>query len=219
MSNANFDDVPEWTPPQSRTLTVVSPHPDDETLGAGGLIYTCAELGYEITIVLVTDGDHAHRSADYANRRIGELRSALMRLAPDGAHVARLALPDGDIASHEAELVERLLRTVPRDCTLVAPYENDGLSDHAATSRACHEAARRLGIPCVRYPVWAWRRLAPNDLRETPMGRLVLSDTARAAKQQAIECYRSQAEPGSDGELVPPHVQSYVQRPYEVFLL
>lgn len=201
-------DLPEWTPPQTRTLTVVSPHPDDETLGAGGLIYTCSELGYEITIVLVTDGEHARPDdPDLGTRRIGELRSALMRLAPDGAHVARLGLPDGDVASHEAELVRRLLLTVPRDCTLVAPYEKDGRTDYAATSRACYEAARQLGIPCVRYPISGW---GPKDLGGCSIGRLTLSDTARRAKQQAIGCYRSQIEAGAVKTVVPPH---------EVFLL
>jgi LmbE family N-acetylglucosaminyl deacetylase len=211
--------LPEWMP-ESRTLTVVSPHPDDETLGAGGLIYTCAELGYEITVILVTDGEGSRPDThNLAERRALELRTALMRLAPDGAHVVRLCLPDGKVAASESQLVKRLLRTVPLDSTLVAPYEQDGDSDNAATSRACQAAARKLGIQCVRYPLWAWDRLRPADLRSRPLVRLSLSEAARRAKKQAIECYQSQTESRPGSSVVPARMRPYFERPYEVFLV
>jgi LmbE family N-acetylglucosaminyl deacetylase len=206
--------------PQSRTLAVVAPHPDDETLGAGGLIYTCAELGYEITIILVTDGEAAcPEQPRLAERRLDELRGALMRIAPDGAHVARLCFPDGHVASYEQDLARRLLSVVPLDCTLVAPYEQDGHTDHAAVSRACRTAARELHVPCVQYPIWAWHRLAPGSLDAKTMGRVLLTDDAQEAKRQAIRCHRSQLESRPGGAVVPAHVLPYFERPYEVFFL
>ncbi|MEJ1963289.1 MAG: PIG-L deacetylase family protein [Gammaproteobacteria bacterium] len=211
--------VPAWLP-RSTALTVVSPHPDDETFGAGGLIYTCAQLGYGITVVLVTDGENARpEMSNLAARRHDELRTAMTCLAPDGARVVRLMLPDGGVTASEQYLTRRLLLTVPPHSTLVAPYEHDGHADHNATSRACQAAARKLGVPCVRYPIWAWHRLRPDELGSPPMGRLPLSPRAQAAKQQAIECYRSQTEPRPGGAIVPPHVLTYFRRPYEVFLL
>src|SRR5262245_1349118 len=69
--------------PHSRAVSVVSPHPDDDTLGAGGLIFTCAELGYEITIILVTDVEAAFAGEPrLRERRFDELRASLMRIAP-----------------------------------------------------------------------------------------------------------------------------------------
>ena len=219
MWRESLTGVPEWMP-QSRTLAVVAPHPDDETLGAGGLIYTCAELGYEITIILVTDGEAACPGQSHlAEQRFEELRRALMRIAPDGAHVVRLRFPDGGVAESERALARKLLSVVPLDCTLVAPYEQDGHSDHAAASRACQVAARKLGVPCVRYPIWAWHRLAPGDLDPKAMGRLALTDAAQEAKREAIGCYRSQLDARPGGAIVPPHVLAYFDRPYEVFLL
>jgi LmbE family N-acetylglucosaminyl deacetylase len=210
--------APAWLP---RGLAVVSPHPDDETLGAGGLIFTCAELGYEITIILVTDGEAAcPEEPKLRERRFDELRASLMRIAPDGAHVVRLQYPDGAVAAVEHELEQRLLAVVPPDCTLVVPYENDGHTDHAATSRACRRAARTLNVPCVRYPIWAWYRLAPGSLDASTMGRVPLTNEAQEAKRQAIRCFRSQLEPRPGGDaVVPPHMLAYFERPYEVFLL
>jgi LmbE family N-acetylglucosaminyl deacetylase len=209
---ATFDHVPEWMP-HSRTLAIVAVHPDNETLGAGGLIYTCADLGYEITIILVTDGEGARpEMPEVADCRIGELRAALTRLAPDGAHVVRLRVPEGEIVASEQSLAKRLLGVVPLDCTLLAPDEQEGLTEHAATSRACQTAARKLGVPCVRYPIAAWHRLASADVDAPPMGRVTLSDEARRAKRQAIECYPLQTEARRSAAIL-------VGRPYEVFLL
>jgi LmbE family N-acetylglucosaminyl deacetylase len=209
----------EWMP-HSRTLAVVATQPDDETLGAGGLIHTCAELGYEITIILVTDGGAGRSGLQRLDeRRCQELRSALMRLAPDGAHVTRLCLPASKVAAFEGALVQRLLETIPRDCTLVAPYENDGHSDRIAASLASQTAALALGVPCVRYPVWAWYRSTPQELSVHRLRRVTLAEPARRAKQQAIACYESQSEAGGSGAILPSHVLAYFERPYEVFLL
>jgi LmbE family N-acetylglucosaminyl deacetylase len=95
-------------------LLVVAPHPDDETLGAGGLIQRVVARGGTVRVVLVTAGDGyvegvvretgrpRPRPASYVaygERRIGETRAALRVLAAH--HAARLQLlgfPDGDLA-------------------------------------------------------------------------------------------------------------------------
>jgi LmbE family N-acetylglucosaminyl deacetylase len=215
----SLESLPEWMP-LSQTLAVVATHPDDETLGAGGLIHTCAELGYDITIILVTDGDGARpETAALKPHRCDVLRSALMRLAPDGARVCRLCLPDGQVASFEGKLLQSLMQTIPRNCTLVAPYENDGPSDYLATSLACQTAALSLDVPCVRYPIWAWYRSTPRELCARRLRRVTLAESARRAKQQAIACYRTQDDAHTDSAIPQPHALPYFQRPYEVFVV
>lgn len=52
--------VPKSTPLEVGTgqrLMVVAPHPDDETLGAGGLVQRVLERGGSVLVVLVTAGD------------------------------------------------------------------------------------------------------------------------------------------------------------------
>ena len=61
--------LPAWEPPSERML-VVAPHPDDETLGAGGLIAYQRSRGVEVTVAAVTDGERAYADS----RGLGETR-------------------------------------------------------------------------------------------------------------------------------------------------
>ena len=56
--NPRLAGLPRWQPPHRPTI-VISPHPDDETLGTGGLISELRFWGIEVTIVAVTDGENA----------------------------------------------------------------------------------------------------------------------------------------------------------------
>lgn len=215
--------VSAWQP-QSKSIVVVAPHPDDETLGAGGLLYTCAQNGLDITVVLVTNGEAANTDEpDLSARRLDELHAALSHLAPRGCRVMKAGLPDGKVAEHLEALTQLLKTAVGRDATLVGPFEADGHTDHDAAGRACIQVATKLDVPLVRYPIWAWHQQSASAFQGTAasgqLGRFPLRSDARAAKDRAIACYISQIESGPHGAVVPPHVLQHFRRPYEVFLL
>ena len=46
-----------------RPLVVLAPHPDDETLGCGALIFDAASRGADCHIICVTDGSRSHPRA------------------------------------------------------------------------------------------------------------------------------------------------------------
>src|SRR5947209_8000477 len=48
---------PAMTVPAATRLLVVAPHPDDETLGAGGLIQRVRQSGGVVKILYLTDGE------------------------------------------------------------------------------------------------------------------------------------------------------------------
>lgn len=95
-----------------RKLVVVAPHPDDESLGAGGLMYEAVRLGYEVYVVLLTAGDGFVQDAERYyftlqveseefvhlgyERRI-EVVEALRRLGVSSERVHILGFPDGGI--------------------------------------------------------------------------------------------------------------------------
>src|SRR5262245_19390355 len=77
-----------WRLEATGTAVVVSPHPDDETLGAGGIIHDLSVGGWRVTVLAITDGEAALGRADARlMRRLARIRRleqtrALTRLAP-----------------------------------------------------------------------------------------------------------------------------------------
>ena len=52
--------LPKLSDRRPRRLVVVAPHPDDEALGAGGLLQHMTRIGVEAMLVAVTDGEASH---------------------------------------------------------------------------------------------------------------------------------------------------------------
>ncbi len=210
----------EWSP-GTGPLVVVSPHPDDEILGAGGLMYSCALSGQAVTIVSVTDGEAAYPAwPGLALVRRAELKRALRKLSVTHISVTRVGLPDGAVAEHLNRLRNVVASLARPGTTLVAPYENDGHPDHDAVGRVCCDVAAARGIPLVRYPVLTWHHADPQRLLER--GRLrkfTLSVHARRAKARAIDCFASQVKPAAGAPILPAHVLSHFQRPFEAFFV
>jgi LmbE family N-acetylglucosaminyl deacetylase len=209
----------EWSPRRG-PLLVVAPHPDDEVLGAGGLIQSWAAAGHPVSILSVTDGEAAHigwKGLDRIRRK--ELQEALRTLSPVHVSVRRTAIPDGKVGDHANKLWGILMERATSDATIVAPYENDGHPDHEAVGRICRAVARAIGVPLVSYPVWTWHHTEPGSVQSLRWVRFSLTTAARRAKARALQCFASQLRPASGAPIVPPHVLAYFQRPYEAFVL
>jgi LmbE family N-acetylglucosaminyl deacetylase len=184
-------DGPVWSP-QDGALLVVAAHPDDEILGAGGLIRTWAARGAEVSVLSVSDGEAAEPARrDLGTIRREELTEALRKLCPTHISVTRLGLPDGRITSHVNRLRNAILSLARGTLTIIAPYEQDGHPDHEAVGGVCLEFARAQQFPIARYAIRAWQRAAEGP-SEARWARFMLSDDARRAKARALGCFRSQ---------------------------
>ncbi|MBI5089343.1 MAG: PIG-L family deacetylase [Actinobacteria bacterium] len=205
----------EW--PAASRLVVVSPHPDDETLGAGGLIATALDRGLPVTVVAVTDGESSHPGRDMGAQRRTELTDAMRALAPDGGvDVRRLGLPDGHIGDRLADLVDALVDLVEPGDLVACPLHDDGHPDHEAVAVGATEAARRRGSWLRTFGVWAWHRHVPAS-SALPRGQLLpLSPVVRRRKQLALAFYRSQLD--GDQPVLPPGMLLRLDREFEVLV-
>ena len=104
--------APLVVPPGARVL-VIAPHPDDETIGAGGLILRLARRGAPVRIVFVTNGDgypqavaqdfHEQKPRDTDYLEFGEVRrreavAAARHLGLHRGDLVFLGFPDGGLA-------------------------------------------------------------------------------------------------------------------------
>ena len=215
-----------------RRLIVVSAHPDDESLGAAGLIGRLNTLGARVLVIVASDGEASHPdspthcAARIAERRREEMSRALAHLAP-GARLCRLALPDGRLAAHLVELLSAVRREIgpdPAGTLLVAPWRDDGHPDHEAVARAAEQLAHEVGVRLLEFPVWAWLWARADDPRLHPsrLTVLQLTDDERGRKLRAIDEHRSQisalSDAPADQPVLGPAFLEHFRRPYEVFL-
>jgi LmbE family N-acetylglucosaminyl deacetylase len=215
------------TPP--RRLVVVAPHPDDEVLGAGGLLQCVRHLGVELAIVVVTDGEGSHPVAhasgvDIASTRALESAVALDRLGCGSATVTRLGFPDGAVATETSRLAETLSVLLGPDDLCLTPWRFDGHPDHDATGEATVSAAGAIGTAVLEYMVWTWHWATPDNpiVPWRNCRRLDLDSAQTARKRWATEAFTSQiSRRDSELQQAPVMTDAVLQRfkrPFEVFI-
>ena len=90
-----------------RRLVVVAPHPDDEVLGCGGLMWTARQARMEVTVLSVSDGEACYPWMDahvLAKTRRAELLAATATLGIEANNVHALGFPDGAVTGSETLL-------------------------------------------------------------------------------------------------------------------
>ncbi len=186
-------------------FVVLSPHPDDESLGAGGLIAAAWARGQHAEVILVTDGagSHPHSKTYPAERLIDlrrkELEQAGTALGLPAGRLTFLSLPDtraptsGALFDSAVVTMEGVIRQAGAK-TVFATWKHDPHCDHEAT--AAMASALRSHDPSLRlwaYPIWGWHLEAGAVVDTSPPKgfRLDISPWL-AVKRAAISAHRSQ---------------------------
>lgn len=214
-----LEGLPQWSPPQRQTV-VISPHPDDETLGAGGLIASQRQFGLPVIVIAVTDGEAVYNGAPgIATLRRAEQIAALAELGIDAPAVIRLGLPDGGVAAMEDELEKLVAPFVQRDTLLVSTWRHDPHADHEACGRVAERLAMQANAELISYMFWAWQSNSVESMLGLPMHRFELSKQIQAARAVALAHYQSQFQ-WEDGQVsLPPEVLGPAQRSFETFII
>ncbi len=192
-------------PSELEHVVVVAAHPDDESLGAGGLLSRAARSDLRVTVVVATDGEKSHpASPTHSAERLATLRRAevcrAVSILGSEISVELMGQPDGRLAEHEQELLLRLVALVGdgRHTLLIAPWRHDGHPDHEAAGRVSAATAARTGARLLEYPVWFWHWGEPADAPWDRLRTLALDPVDLAAKASAQLVHRSQIQPLSD---------------------
>jgi LmbE family N-acetylglucosaminyl deacetylase len=191
-------------------VVVIAPHPDDETLGCGGLVAYLARSGAHVHTIFLSDGEASHPAhplllpPELARRRKDEALAALAALGikePQNSAVF-LGAPDGQLdrlsTAERRRVVDAMTSQIQtlKPTVVLAPYRFGGSTEHTAANSLVRAAlATAGGGHLLEYPVWAWwnplrlraqLRLSADNLR------LPLDLTLWAAKRRALACHRTQ---------------------------
>lgn len=182
-------------------ILIVTPHPNDEIIGAGGSIATASDSGHEVGIAHVTSGEQGSGSLTAEQlrpvRQAEAIRAARVVGVP-ADRVVFLGLPDGGINPYDTDQFTAMLALlrVARPDRLYLPHPHDGVFDHEAVSALCLRAVAMAGsrnFAVCGSPHWVptvlgyevWRPIAaPAYLQDiTPVVD---------RKVTALECYHTQ---------------------------
>ena len=214
--------------PQGHRLVVVAPHPDDEVLGAGGVLAAAADAGYPILVVAVSDGGASHPGSTrwpselLVPQRIAERRNALRTVGIDPSQVLALHLPDGDLGTHVHRLTAQLTDILSATDVVISPWQWDGHPDHEAVAAATTAASDASGSTALQVPIWGWHWVDPkaSGFPEDRAMRFDLPAAALARKRSAVRCFVSQLtdDPSTGaGPILPEWVLNRLLRNCEVF--
>lgn len=143
---------------------IIAPHPDDETLGCGGIAIKKIAAGAPTSFVFVTDGAASHHGRIEPEKlralREAEAREAVQHLGASPDSITFLRYPDAQANAHTEAIaadISRLLRRFRPESVFV-PHAKDPPSDHGAVNAAVRIALREFGRPVTvyEYPVWYW---------------------------------------------------------------
>jgi LmbE family N-acetylglucosaminyl deacetylase len=221
-------------PPASTHIVVLAAHPDDETLGVGGLLAAATRAGHTVTVLVASDGRGSHPTspthspAQLSNIRRVEAVTALAELAPS-ARLQFLDHPDGELSAYVDQIAEAVTDAIGddrQDSWLLSTWLHDGHPDHAACARATRSvAAQRERTRLFEYPIWYWHIGTPTKPpAELATGmRLFGFDGEDAIRRaRALASYRSQigslSDEIGDEAVLPPGVLAHFDRPQDVLL-
>jgi len=214
-------------------LLILAPHPDDESLGCGGLIAASCAAGRPPFVLVLTDGAGSHpRSRSHPPARLRETRrtearAALAALGLEPARCAFLGLPD-TAAPHEGAAFDCAVATIVTHAigtgcaTIAAPWQHDPHCDHLAAHRMAVAAATSLRLRHIAYPVWGWTLPESDELDAVVMGGRLDIERHLPAKRRAIAAHESQhgalITDDPTGFALPRHLLAIFDQPFEVFL-
>ncbi|GJD35652.1 PIG-L deacetylase family protein [Methylobacterium aerolatum] len=185
-------------------LVVVAPHPDDESLGCGGLIAAARAAGRDVRLVVVSDGCGSHTHSElYPPARLRDLREdetrrAVTVLGMDPGAVTFLRLPDAHVPSEGRRAEDAAAAIVEaasacRASAVFVTWRHDPHCDHKAA--AAIVALARKNLPAVRiyeYPVWGWTLPPETEVGAAPEGLRLDVSAFRATKAKAVGAHESQ---------------------------
>lgn len=146
-----------------KNIVVFAPHPGDETWGCGGTIAKRISEGYNVSVVVMTDGRYAFLKTlgidsdptpgEVKEMRIDDVRRATSRLGVSRQNIFLLNFEDGTLERKVTEAREKVVELLSRASPVEVyyTYQRDYHADHRATNSIVRNSFWDLGLHTVKY--------------------------------------------------------------------
>jgi glucosamine-6-phosphate deaminase len=194
--HAGFYILDGASPPSGRTVLVISPHPDDAAISAGGTMALLAPANRVVSAIMTT----GHRSFIPGTQREERIaireREAAQEARVLGVEARFLRLPfydaGAEVSGRDLEILAALLADVRPDW-LFLPHRKDGHPAHQASRTATLEALRRASRT---VEVWSyegpWALFGRGDFDTiVPVPREAFEKKAEAIRAHASQVSRT----------------------------
>lgn len=141
-----------------KTAIVFAPHPDDETLGCGGTIARRISEGYNVFVVILTDGRHAFSKMlnitsnpspeEIKKIREEEVTEAVSVLGVPQSNLFFFDFEDSTLAEHEKEVEQAVTAFIEDHLPdeVYFPINRDGHPDHQAAHRVVRRCLKKYNL-------------------------------------------------------------------------
>lgn len=168
-----------------KNVLVLSPHQDDESIGAGGLMSRLNKLGASILVCYTTDGAQEELGANSVELRFAEAAEAL-KLVNAKMHRLPVSNLKPQPSSQEVNALAKLISELDPDLILV-PWLLDSPPKHRMTNHLLYLASKQ--VKDQRAEVWGYE--VHNVL---PATVFVDISSEIELKRQMLSCFKSQLE-------------------------
>ena len=211
-------------------VLIISPHPDDEVFGCGGLMQSLVLADKQVEVIIMSKGEAVHRpccpneenNIVQARTRLTDAANGVLGIVPE--HIHRLDFPDGGFSSvkEDDDMVKALSDLVhdiaPTEVFIPHPYENS--PDHVAATRLAEQVLRNHIGKVFYYCVWTWYHMPIYKILLLKYRNVRLLRVAnRDAKNKAIDIYINNSAPcgvSYSGDLPKPLIHA-ARWKYELF--
>ncbi len=208
-----------------KSTVILSPHPDDETLGCGGIIQIKKKHQTPLKIIFLSDGSNSHPNFYPANTltalRMEETIRACAQLGVPEEDLVFLNYPDSNIKSYQKEIFEKILPLLdeihPEE--IYIPHRLEETADHYFTYKIAQKVLREISYPVriYEYLIWSWmqwpfiskkylnkskEKFVKNLIRKAFGLRLLVSTNTKVniinhltSKQKTVDFYLTQTQP------------------------
>ncbi len=218
------------------SVVVLAPHPDDESLGCGGLIAMLADEHKKVFVIFITDGSFSHpNSKKYPVDKLAALRkaeavAALKELSVDESNIFFMnkkdrALPNFDEIgfNKNSQELKQVIDNCKPDLVLV-PYEKDPHPDHRTTwQMLMNVRTSNTQFSILEYLIWLYNLGEEKDLPEQ-QAEWLFADISHYIKQKQKAIYKHVSQTtrliddDADGFMLTPDVLQHFNVTKEYFL-